>query len=248
MVGRGGRTAVTLVLLPRQAGGSTPRSICRLDDDEAHHLRVRRVSAGETVGIRDGAGLMGSGTVIRDGKVWAVEIVSAESRPRPPELALAVGAGDRDRFTSLVERAAELGVSVVIPVETARTAGVASGLRSRHVARLRRQALEVVKQSGAAWAVAVEEPVSLDRFLGTRRSGVTWLADAEGEPPPASLSSEPVTVLVGPEGGLTGAEREAAARAGYHPVRLGPHTLRFETAALAAAAAVNLARLRGTDE
>jgi 16S rRNA (uracil1498-N3)-methyltransferase len=239
---------VTLVLLPAGAGGRSPGSICRLDEDEAHHLRVRRISAGDTVGIRDGAGLTGSGTVIREGKGWAVEIVSAECAPRPPELVLAVGAGDRERFASILEKAAELGVSTVIPIETARTAGVATGLRSRHVAKLRRQALEVVKQSGAAWAVTVEEPVPLERFIGTGRPGLTWLADADGRPPPSGLQSEPVTVLIGPEGGLTAGEREAAVAAGYHPVRLGPHTLRFETAALAGAAAVNLARLRGADD
>jgi 16S rRNA (uracil1498-N3)-methyltransferase len=56
-----------------------------------------------------------------------------------------------------------------------------------------------------------------------------------------------VTVIVGPEGGLTEGEREAAVSAGYRPTALGSHTLRFETAALAAAAAIIQARMRGSD-
>jgi 16S rRNA (uracil1498-N3)-methyltransferase len=53
-------------------------------------------------------------------------------------------------------------------------------------------------------------------------------------------------VVVGPEGGFSEAERDAIARGGYRPIRLGPNTLRFETAALAAAMAVTAARLRGS--
>ncbi len=111
--------------------------------------------------------------------------------------------------------------------------------------RLRRRALEAVKQSGNPWACAVEDPVSLDQFLARPAAGLRWLADPAGVPPASTLGDEPVTVLVGPEGGLSGEERAAAAAAGYQPVSLGPHVLRFETAAIAAAAAVQAARSRG---
>jgi 16S rRNA (uracil1498-N3)-methyltransferase len=53
-----------------------------------------------------------------------------------------------------------------------------------------------------------------------------------------------VTVIIGPEGGLTSTERDTAIAAGYQLVSLGLHTLRFETAAVAAAAAVTHARMR----
>jgi 16S rRNA (uracil1498-N3)-methyltransferase len=66
-------------------------------------------------------------------------------------------------------------------------------------------------------------------------SGARWLADAAGTPPPALAATEPLTAIIGPEGGLTDAERAAAVAAGYRPIRLGALTLRFETAALAAA-------------
>ena len=199
------------------------------------------------VGVRDGVGLVGSGKLSRVGDGWAVELERAESAPRPAHTVLGVGAGDRDRFALVVEKASELGITAVIPVETARTAGVATRLRATHLDKLRRQALESLKQTGAAWAMALDDLVSLDRFLEAPRSGSRWVADAEGDPPPAQLGSVAVTVLVGPEGGFTEAERDAIVAADFHPTKLGDHTLRFETAAIAAAAAVNAARLRGSD-
>ena len=165
--------------------------------------------------------------------------------PAPPPLVLAVGAGDRDRFAWVVEKATELGVTAVIPMECERTAGVATKIRSQHLERLRRHALEAVKQSGAAWATRVEEPVSVDILVEQPPEGSRWLADATGEPTPAVLGDTPLTVVVGPEGGLTPAERERLVAAGYEAIRLAGHTLRFETAAVAAAAAAVAGRLRG---
>lgn len=63
-----------------------------------------------------------------------------------------------------------------------------------------------------------------------------------------SLADTPVTVAVGPEGGFTDDERERLAATGYRPVRLGASVLRFETAALVAAAHVSIQRRRGHDE
>ena len=75
--------------------------------------------------------------------------------------------------------------------------------------------------------------------------GSRWLAEAAGDPVPDLLDAEPVTVVVGPEGGLTAGEADRLRAAGYRPMTLGPFTLRFETAAVAAAAIVAAARQRG---
>jgi 16S rRNA (uracil1498-N3)-methyltransferase len=100
-------------------------------------------------------------------------------------------------------------------------------------------------QCGSAWATEVADPVSLAELIAGARDGVRWLAEAGGSPPPAELDAGPVTVVVGPEGGFTPGEADRLRAAGYHPVSLGPFTLRFETAALAAAAIVVAARQRG---
>jgi 16S rRNA (uracil1498-N3)-methyltransferase len=222
----------------------------RLDDAEQHHLRVRRAHDGERVALRDGAGLVGIGRIAIVGKAWEVEIESAEHRARPAALTLAVGAGDRERFGWVVEKAAELGATRIVPLVTARAGAVATRIRDNHVEKFRRQALEATKQCGAAWAVQVDEPVALAAFIErgeTERNGpgLRWLADAAGDAPPGALDGVAVTIVVGPEGGLEDQERTALLAAGFQPVALARHTLRFETAALAAAAAVASARLRG---
>ena len=236
-----------MIVLVSRASGAAGRvlGMGNILEGEDHHLRVRRIGAGEVVGVRDGYGLVGAGRLVRNGREWLVQVESAERAPRPAELVLAVGAGDRDRFAWVVEKAVELGVTAVIPVETARTSGVATRVRAQHLPKLQRQALEALKQCGAAWVCTVEEPLALEALLQRPRSGLAWLGHASGDPPAASLDDAPVTVLIGPEGGLEEEETRAAVASGYRPVSLGTHTLRFETAAIAAAAAVNAARQRG---
>ena len=222
-----------------------PGATLVLDESESHHLKVRRAKEGEAVELRDGLGLVGTGRLVKQGKDWAVEVAGGSCHPRPPELTLVVGAGDRERFEWLVEKAAELGVTTVVPLETERTAGVSSRRRAAHLEKLRRRALEAVKQCGAAWAPNVEPGTRLAELLARAGSGEHWLADAAGQPAPAVLKLEPVTVVVGPEGGLSAAERQSLIQRGYRPISFGPHILRFETAAVVAAAAVMTARRRG---
>jgi len=241
-VGRRGGAAVITLLVPTGVAAGRRETV---DDAEGHHLRVRRASAGERVALRDGAGLVGTGRLVSDGREWVVDVEAVERRARPAELTLAIGAGDRDRFSWLVEKAVELGATTVVPLETERTGSVATRVRDAHLPKLRRQALEAIKQCGAAWALEVDAPQSLAAFIARTEPGIHWLADAAGAAPPGTLDTSPVTVVIGPEGGFTEPERGLLLSAGYRPLALAPHTLRFETAALAAAAVVTTARLRG---
>jgi 16S rRNA (uracil1498-N3)-methyltransferase len=231
------------VLLP--AGVADEGARYRVSEVEGHHLRVRRAAEGELVELRDGGGLVGTGRLALVGGAWEVEVVQARREARPAPLTLAVGAGDRERFGWLVEKAVELGVARVVPLETERTAGVASKLRPPHIAKLRRLAVEALKQCGAAWAADIADPMTIEEFIRKAPEGTRWLAEAAGDPVPDLLDTEPVTVVVGPEGGLTAGEADRLRAAGYRPMTLGPFTLRFETAAVAAAAIVAAARQRG---
>lgn len=218
-----------------------------LDALEVHHLRVRRAGAGEAIRLLDGAGGVGEGT-LELGRKDAVVTVGAVRREEPPvPLVLAIGAGERDRFAWVVEKAAELGVTEIVPLETEHTRGVASRIRGAQVERFRRRTLEAIKQCGATWAPQVREPVPLERFAAEPRTGVRWLAALEGGVPPSGLGAQPVTIAIGPEGGFTSEERWAFEAAGFVPVRFGDHILRFETAALAGAVYTSIARKRGLD-
>lgn len=129
----------------------------------------------------------------------------------------------------------------IVPLVTARTVGVSSGLRPAHLDKLRRRAAEALKQCGGAWLPVVTELQPLESFLRQSFDGARWLMDPAGEMPAASGAGE-VTAMVGPEGGLDPEERQAVLRAGYVPVSAGPRVLRFETAALAAAVLAQQAR------
>jgi 16S rRNA (uracil1498-N3)-methyltransferase len=218
-----------------------------LDAEEAHHLKVRRGEHGVRVRFRDGAGTGGTAVLEVEGPRHFLTVELVHAAPPPPPLVLAVGAGDRDRFTWLVEKAAELGVTDVVPLETARTVNVATRIRDGHVEKLARRAREAIKQSGALWSPRVLPPVRFELFVDAPRPGERWLLDATGRVAAGLDAATTVTALGGPEGGFTEQEIEQARTAGYQPVRIGPHTLRFETAAVAAAALIQTARERGAD-
>lgn len=225
-------------------GSLVAGAVVVLEPAEAHHLRVRRAASGEEIRLLDGQGALGQGR-LRLGDEAVVEVETVHRLARPAPLTLAVGLGDRDRFLWLAEKATELGVTDLLPLETERTAGVATRLRGDRLERLRSRAREALKQCQTAWAPVVHEPMAIAAFAAAPGSGQRWLASSGGAPPPPSLDSSPVTVAIGPEGGFTTAEMALLERAGYHPISLANGVLRFETAALAAAAVVGSARHRG---
>ena len=224
-----------MITLLVQAGVLAPERQIQLDEPERHHLRVRRATEGESVRLLDGFGGTGEGVVVGAPSEGLILVSSFNTAPRPALRGIAVAAGDRDRFGWLVEKSAELGVTHLLPLETERTRGVGTRVRTTHIGKLQRRAFEAIKQSGAAWAPTVHEPMELEMFIDREGDGVRWLADADGHAPPSVATSEPAWTAVGPEGGFTGEERTRLLKAGWWPVKLGAHILRFETAAIVAA-------------
>ena len=219
-----------------------------LDEEERHHLRVRRAADGEPARALDGAGVLAEGRLVRNGDGFGLVVERVREVAKPPLFALIVGAGDKERFGWLAEKSAELGVTDLIPLKTERTRSVAAGIREGHVLALQRRARQAIKQSGAPWAPRVIAPIDVRTAAAQGAGDFRWLADPTGEPPPALPPDAPLVVVVGPEGGLVPPEREAFLTAGFRRVRLAPGLLRFETAALAAAAVVASQRPRRTHE
>jgi RsmE family RNA methyltransferase len=88
--------------------------------------------------------------------------------------------------------------------------------------------------------------MALKELVGRPAIGHRWVGLAGGAPAPAMLDQEPMIVAIGPEGGWTDTEVQALTAAGYRATSFGPHVLRFETAAIAAAAVITSSRLRGS--
>ena len=225
-----------MITLLVEAGVLAPERQIQLAEAERHHLKVRRAREGEKLRLLDGRGGAGEAMLVGNPSEGLVQISIVDSVPAPATRGLAVAAGDRDRFAWLVEKSAELGVTDLIPLETERTSGVGTRVRAEHVERLQRRALEAIKQSGSAWAPVVHAPVTIAELAERHRARVRWLADVEGDWPAAVEVTDPAWAAIGPEGGFTEWERGHLVEAGWTRVRLGRHVLRFETAAVVAAA------------
>jgi 16S rRNA (uracil1498-N3)-methyltransferase len=217
-----------------------------LTGDEAHHLaRVRRVGAGTLVEVFDGVNPM----------AWPARVVASSPREveleidgepivgREPAVALtlAVALPKGDRVDWLVEKAVEVGVSRLVPLRTERSV---VDPRDAKLDRLRRRVVEASKQCGRNRLMEVAAPIAWDAFRGGVAGGAARLiAHPAGVEPGAwpSLERDRSRLLaVGPEGGWSDAEVEAAVDDGWTPVGLGPILMRIETAALVGAALVLL--------
>ncbi len=228
------------VLAPEPLADAT--RLVTLDDDESHHLRVRRAAAGDPAEVLDGRGRIGVGRLEAQGKGWQVTLDQVRTVPAPVELVLLVGGGDKDRFAWLVEKAVELGVTEVVPLDTERSRHVASRVRDEHRGRLEQRAAEALKQCGGAWALRIGRVTGLPAAFAGVTTTDRWLADPSGAELRTAGPDRSVAIVVGPEGGLTAAEGDGARAAGFVPVALGGRILRFETAAMAAATIVGLSR------
>lgn len=218
-----------------------------LDEMESHHLaKVLRKSLGDTVELFDGRGQVAMATVERISKREVQLRIVERSAAEPvstPSVTLAVAPPKGDRFRWLVEKATELGVDRLIPLETRRS--VVSP-RDGKLEKMRHAVIAACKQSRRNRLMEILDPLAwgelLDHWIPSHS---TWLAHPTGATWSEVQQGHDVASLlfvVGPEGGLTDEEVESATAAGATPVSLGRNILRIETAALAIAAATGLNR------
>jgi 16S rRNA (uracil1498-N3)-methyltransferase len=148
------------------------------------------------------------------------------------------------RVDLLIEKAVELGAAVLQPVLCERVQGYQAEAAARRSERWQRKAREAARQSQRADVPEMRPPIALAEFLASERAPLGLVALIEGAEPLwsvlAGMAHAPtdVALLVGPAGGLTKGEADAAARAGFRAVSLGPHVLRTETAGLVLLAGV----------
>ena len=217
--------------------------VVELDDDAAHHARVRRLAAGDPVAVTDGRGRLATGTLARaDKRGAAVELLETRDVPPPPAVHLLAPIGDRERMLWLAEKSVELGLTSWRPVLWRRSASVnPRGSGEAFVARVRARMAAALEQCGGAWLPELRDEVRGDAVPGLGDPGLRLLLDPEGSPLLSRQLTPPVTLAVGPEGGLEPAEREALVAAGFTPASLAGNILRFETAGVAALAVVRAA-------
>ncbi len=226
----------------------------------ARHVQVLRLQPGDSVTLFDG-GLLGNpaaggefeATIVRMGRS-DVQVLVGAHRARECEAArpvhLAVGMPANERMDWLVEKAVELGVASIQPLVTERTVLRLSSERAQKKQQhWQGIAIAACEQCGRNRVPLVAPVRGFAEWLKTTPVQSGWVLSLAGQSQPlatrmAALESPlaPVTLLSGPEGGLSGAEEQAALAHGFAAVSLGPRVLRAETAALAALAALTLAQ------
>jgi 16S rRNA (uracil1498-N3)-methyltransferase len=220
-----------------------PGDVVALDREEAKHaLGVRRLGAGDGVTLFDGRGGAADAAITgdrdRDGGVLArVTAVRSVARPEPDVL-VGIAPPKGDRWSTALDMLGQLGVAAIVPLDAAHGVVDASGINR---ARAERILLESCKQSRGAWLPELRAPQSLAAFVASARAeGRRVLLAQPGGAAVASLASRRVAIAIGPEGGFSAQEIDAALAAGAEAADLGTTILRVETAAVAMAAALRL--------
>lgn len=213
-----------------------------LPDSIAHHAsRVLRLRDGDDVVLFDGRGGEVAARLRQGGKEWHAELGMATSveRESPLTLVLVQALAGGDKMDWIVQKAVELGVHAVIPVQAERSVVKLTGDRAaKRVEHWRQVAIAACEQSGRNRVPEVAPIGGLGDYLAkSRREARLVLSPGEG----VRLSSLPAPegvlhLLVGPEGGWSDKELATCRAAGCTPIGLGPRVLRTETAGLAALA------------
>lgn len=217
----------------------------RLTAADVHYLsHVLRLAPGAELEVFDGEGGAFAARVTQAGEDLSLALGPRRDVPGARarvHLAFALARGERCDL--VVQKATELGVAALAPLEAARSVVRLDGeRRAERVRRWQRIAAEAARQCGRADVPAVSAPAPVATAIAGAPEGFRAVLLYEGGGEPLADVVEPTAgghlLLVGPEGGFTPGEVEAAVAAGARLATLGPRILRFETAAIAAVALV----------
>lgn len=212
-----------------------------------HIATVLRLKAGDSFVLADGCGHEAVATIREVGKgIVTVDLGGAYRTPADAgslEITLCQGLPKGEKMDLILQKGAELGVSQVQVFNADRSvARLDSGKSVKRVGRWEKILLEAARQSGRSSIPGVGFHDNLSGVLkaeGAALKLLLWEGEKEqGLREVIERNEKPlsVSIIVGPEGGLSSKEAELAVKAGYVPVTLGKRILRTETAGLAAMA------------
>ncbi|TVQ93511.1 MAG: 16S rRNA (uracil(1498)-N(3))-methyltransferase [Chromatiaceae bacterium] len=219
-----------------------PGALITLEERPARHAQqVLRLAAGAALTLFNGDGRDYSGHIaaVRPGQVQVrIEAIGADEPESPLQISLGLGISRAERMDFALQKAVELGVAAITPLLCGRNLVRLSGPRlAKRQAHWQGIIIAACEQSGRCRLPTLGSVCALPDWLATRPPG-GLLLDPEATSALATLPAPgpAVTLLVGPEGGLSPGERAAARAQGFTGVWLGPRILRTETAPLAAIA------------
>lgn len=215
------------------AGPFVPGREVRLGEEEARHVRARRLAAGDEVVLLDGGGARARGRLTADrGAVLVEALDDAAGEPRRAVTVLLASA-EPARVEWAIEKGTECGAAAFRLVAAARSQRAHVTAAGARIERLRRVAAEAAKQCGRTRVPEVVSPASLERAVASAPRPL--LVARPGAPAPAlGPDALEVALAIGPEGGFAPEEEALFEAAGALAIGLGPRVLRLETAVVAA--------------
>lgn len=214
----------------------------RLEEKASHHLaRVLRAQVGDALTLFNGQGGEYRAVISHiDKKGVEVEIREFVAREvaSPLQLHLAQGIAKGEKMDFIIQKATELGVSAITPIITercnVRLQGEREEKRMQHWISV---AISACEQSGRNDVPTIFQPISFMEWLPTIQAELAFVLSPHVSTKldqHTLTSGNRIVLTIGPEGGLSPKEMDAASEHGFKPLNLGPRVLRTETAALAA--------------
>lgn len=221
-------------------------SVATLDGDEGFHAAsVRRIRVGERIVLGDGAGVLAD-CIVDAVEKRALQATVVERRlvPAPtPSVTVVQAVPKAERSELAIELATEAGADAFVAWQATRCVARWDGPKAdKGLRRWRAVARSAARQSRRAFIPEVDGVASTAEVVGSL-GGVTLALHESATVPLANVDvaqTDSITLVVGPEGGLTDAELAALMDAGAQAVRLGPTVLRTSTAAAVALGALGV--------
>ncbi len=216
-----------------------------LDPRAARYVsQVLRLRSGQTLTLFNGDGTDYGAILTRcDRRSCVAQIDSRLAVEAEPTLQLHLGIGisRAERMDLAIQKSVELGVTTISPLQTERSVVQLKADRlAKRLAHWRGIAISACEQCGRNRIPGIAAPTALANWLTDQASGILLFHKADDTLATLGAPQGPFSLLIGPEGGLSEAERRQAVDSGLAAIRMGPRIMRTETAPLAALAAIQV--------
>ena len=209
-----------------------------LPPSEASHAKSLRLRVGEQVSITNGLGLVATASMNSETGYEISDLQQNNQRTPRFHLVQALAKADRDELA--MQTCVELGLSSVTPWSSDRSIVRWDGKEAKNQTRWQQIAIEAMKQSQQAFLCEVK-PIATSKQLSAVGTALVLDPKATKSLTDFMPLSEDVTLVVGPEGGISDAEFQLLEEKGFQRVRLGTSVLRTSSAGAAAMAALQFA-------
>lgn len=222
-----------------QPGAFTPGEIIPLSAAASQHVgRVLRMNVGDIITLFNGNNFEYQSKIVTINKREISVIIETSmylSRESNLTINLAQGISKGDKMDFVIQKAIELGVTNIIPILSERCVVNLSAERlSKKHKQWQDQTISACEQCGRNFIPTIYEPIKFNNFLETCNSSNKFVLSPIAEKSwhdYKDIDTE-VTILIGPEGGLSHQELKLSEKFNFNPVNLGPRILRTETAAI----------------